>query len=52
MQYSANLVSGFVAYGGNPVSTGPVGSFSITFTGAGDQTATWNKHMFFKASAP
>ena len=31
-------------------STGSTGSFSVTFTKAGDHTADWNGSMFFRAS--
>jgi hypothetical protein len=31
-------------------STGSTGSFSVTFTKAGDHAADWNGSMFFRAS--
>ena len=51
IQYSTNLTS-WIAYAGNPVNTGPSGSFSVTFSAPGNQTATWNSHMFFEAIVP
>jgi len=51
MQYSTDL-SSWTAFGGNPVSTGATGTFPVTFTATGDQTAIWNKKLFFKASTP
>ena len=47
MEYSTNLVGWTSA--GSPVSTG-TGSFTMTITAAGDQTALWNKALFFRAS--
>ena len=48
MEYSTNLVGWTSA--GAAVSTGATGSFTVTFTAAGDQTADWNNKMFFRAS--
>jgi hypothetical protein len=51
MEDSTDLNS-WTAYAGNPVNTGAGGSFSVTLNASGDQTAIWNKKMFFRASRP
>lgn len=51
LQY-ATSVGSWISYGGNPVNTGPAGSFNVTFSASGNQAALWNSHMFFKAVAP
>jgi hypothetical protein len=50
LEYSTDLNSwqGYIA---NPVTSGPTGSLVVTFTAPGNQTATWNKKMFFRATA-
>ena len=48
LEYSRNL-PGWVAYTGNPVNSSPTGAVAATFT-ARNQTATWNKKMFFRAT--
>ncbi len=49
LEYSTNL-PGWIAYTGNPVNSSPTGAVAVTFTGPGNQTATWNKKMFFRAT--
>jgi hypothetical protein len=51
IQYSTDLTS-WIVYAGNPVSTGPTGLFSVTFSAPGNQTATSNSNMFFEAIVP
>ncbi len=49
LEYSIDLI-GWVAYSGNPVNSSPTGSLVVTFTTPGDQTAPWNRGMFFLAA--
>ena len=51
LEYSTNL-SGWTGYAANPANSGPTGSFTVMFTAPGNQTATWNRRMFFQASTP
>ena len=49
VEYSIDLI-GWVAYSGNPVNSSPTGSLVVTFTAPGDQTASRNPGMFFRAA--
>jgi len=47
VEYSTDLNGAWTSAGNQ--STGATGSFSVTFTKAGDFAADWNAHMFFRA---
>jgi len=49
LEYSTNM-SDWIAYTSNPANSGATGSFAVTFTAPGDQTAAWNTGMFFRAT--
>ena len=46
IEYSTDLITWISA---GSVSTGATGSFSVTFSRAGDEATAWNAHQFFRA---
>jgi hypothetical protein len=48
IEYAGELNQSWISHG--PVATGASGSFSVTFSRAGDHAADWNGSMFFRAT--